>query len=272
MSTPHWSVPTPPCSPPSITDAAGTASFSTDRDLTTRYHRDRRHAGCQRTVSPRWPWSDYATEKTGNGGASGGVPEPAATIRCAAADRAAELVERVRTGDSSAWRELVREYEPMLRRIASQYRLPRQDADDVIQLVWLRCLEHLGQLTHADSLRAWLNTICRRECLRLATRERREVLLGEPVITLLIDRRHEEHDAFATAALHEDHARLSRAITALPDRQRLVLLELLEREGRGYADVSRCLGLPVGSIGPTWVRAIDRLRRDPGLADLNPAS
>ena len=160
----------------------------------------------------------------------------------------------------------------MIRRIANQYRLSRQDVEDVIQLVWLRCLEHLDQLAHAESLRAWLNTICRRECLRLATRERREVLLGEETVTLLIDRSREEHDPFTTAALRDDQARLSQAITALPARQRLVLLELLERQGRGYADISRRLGLPVGSIGPTWQRAVARLRQDPGLADLNPAS
>jgi RNA polymerase sigma factor (sigma-70 family) len=200
------------------------------------------------------------------------TPAPEATIQRVLADNSAGLVERIRTGDASAWRELVREHEPMMRRIASQYRLSRQDADDVIQLVWLRCLEHLDQLTRADRLRAWLNTICRRECLRLATRERREVPLGESTVTWLMDRSHEEHDPFTTAALRDDQARLSRAIVELPDRQRLVLLELLKREGRGYVDVSRCLGLPIGSIGPTWRRALIRLSQDPGLADLNPAS
>jgi DNA-directed RNA polymerase specialized sigma24 family protein len=72
--------------------------------------------------------------------------------------------------------------------------------------------------------------------------------------------------------LHDSRARLSRAVTALPDRQRLVLLELLEREGHGYRDVSRHLGLPIGSIGPTWQRALARLRSDPELADLRLAS
>ena len=200
------------------------------------------------------------------------TPAPEATIQRVLADNSAELVERIRTGDASAWRELVREHEPMMRRIARQYRLSSQDVDDVVQLAWLRCLEHLDQLTHADRLRAWLGTICRRECLRLATRGQREVPLGESAVTRMIDSHQEEHDPFAEAALRDDHARLSRAITALPDRQRLVLLELLEREGHGYVDVSRCLGLPIGSIGPTWQRALTRLRQDPLLADLNPAS
>jgi RNA polymerase sigma factor (sigma-70 family) len=200
------------------------------------------------------------------------TPAPEATIQRVLAGNSAELVERIRTGDASAWRELVREHEPMMRRIASQYRLSGQDVDDVVQLAWLRCLEHLDQLTHVDRLRAWLGTICRRECLRLATREQREVPLGESAVTRMIDSRQEEHDPFVETALRDDHARLSRAITTLPDRQRLVLLELMEREGHGYIDVSRRLGLPIGSIGPTWQRALTRLRQDPLLADLNPAS
>lgn len=199
-------------------------------------------------------------------------PGAVAAIRPVLADDSAELVERVRIGDASAWRELVCEYEPMMQRIARQYRLSIQDAEDAVQLSWLRCLEHLDQLAHADRLRPWLATICRRECLRLATRGGREVPLGESAISRLIDSRQEEPDPFTRAVLRDDNARLSRAITALPDRQRLVLLELLEREGHGYVDVSRRLGLPIGSIGPTWQRALARLRRDPRLADLNPAS
>jgi RNA polymerase sigma factor (sigma-70 family) len=200
------------------------------------------------------------------------APEPEATIHRRAADNSAEFVERIRTGDASAWRDLVREHEPMMRRITRQYRLTHQDADDVIQLVWQRCLEHLDQLTRTDRLWAWLNTICRRECLRQATGKRREVPLEESAVTYLIDCSREEHDPFTTAALRDDQARLSRAIAGLPDRQRLVLLELMKREGRGYVEVSRCLGLPIGSIGPTWRRALIRLSQDPGLADLNPAS
>lgn len=191
-------------------------------------------------------------------------PEPA--------DNSAEFVERIHAGDAFAWRELIDQYEPLLRRIARQYRLSSQETDDVVQVTWQRCLEHIDQLAHADRLRGWLATICRRECLRLATKGRREVPLGEATVTVIIDSKQEEQDPSIEAARRDDNARLNRAIAALPDRQRSVLLELLEREGCSYLDISRRLGLPVGSLGPTWQRALSRLRRDPWLADLSPAS
>jgi RNA polymerase sigma factor (sigma-70 family) len=200
------------------------------------------------------------------------LPRPETIIDSALAGNSAELVERIRSGDAFVWRELVDQHEPLLRRIASQYRLSRPDADDVVQITWLRCLEHIDQLTHADRFRSWLATICRRECLRLATRGRREVALGETAVASLIDSNQAEQDASTEAAHREDNARLNRAITALPDRQRVVLLEVLKREGDSYLDISRRLNLPVGSIGPTWQRAVIRLRRDPELADLSPAS
>jgi RNA polymerase sigma factor (sigma-70 family) len=187
-------------------------------------------------------------------------------------ENSAEFVERIRVRDALAWREMVDQYEPTLRRIARQYRLSAQDTDDAVQITWLRCVEHIDQLTQPDRLPSWLATICRRECLRLATRERQEVLIGESAVTRLIDSRQEEHDPSTEAAQRDDNARLNRAIAALPDRQRTVLLEVLGREDYSYLDISRRLGLPVGSIGPTWQRAVIRLRRDPELTDLSPAS
>jgi RNA polymerase sigma factor (sigma-70 family) len=187
------------------------------------------------------------------------------------ADNSAELVARVRKGDASAWRDLIDQYEPLLRRLARQYRLSAEDAEDAVQVTWLRCLENIGQLIDADRLAAWLTTICRRESLRLATRGRREVPLNESQMTHLIDNRAGESDPCEEAARHDEHDRLYRAIATLPQRQRVVLVELLTREGQSYLDLSHRVGLPVGSVGPTRQRAFTRLRNDPRLAELSPS-
>ena len=179
----------------------------------------------------------------------------------------AEFVDRVRAGDDSVWRGLIDQYEPLLRWLARQYGLSAEDAADVVQLTWLRCLEHIDQLTHADRLSGWLTTICRRECIQLITKKRREVPLTEVDAARLIGDRDGECDPCAEVARRDEYNRLYRAITALPDRQRMVLVVLLWRERQSYLDLSHRLGVPVGSIGPTWQRAVIRLRRDPRLAD-----
>lgn len=181
-----------------------------------------------------------------------------------------ELVAGIRAGDESAWRAMTEQYEPLLRWLARRCGLSAEDASDAVQLTWLRCVEHIDQLTDADKLNCWLVTICRRECIRLATKLRREVPLSAPDMTRLIDDRREECDPSAEAALHDQCNRLYHAIMALPGRQRVILIELLRREDQSYLDLSRRLGLPVGSIGPTRQRAVTRLRLDPRLADLSP--
>ena len=192
----------------------------------------------------------------------------AAAVTPTAAYDAAELVGRTRRGDASAWRDLVNRYEPLLRRIARHHRLSAEDADDAVQLTWLRCVEHIDQITHPDRLRAWLTAICRRESIHLATRGRREVPLSGPQVVRLAERRAGEGDPLDEAVRHDEHDRLYSAIGALPQRQRALLVELLRNEGQSYRDLSRHLDLPVGSLGPTRQRALTRLRSDPRLTDL----
>jgi RNA polymerase sigma factor (sigma-70 family) len=189
--------------------------------------------------------------------------------KSAAALTPRELVDGIRARDGLAWRAVTDRYEPLLRWLAGQCGLSATDAEDVAQLTWQRCLEHIDQLADPDRLGGWLATICRRECVRLATNSRRDVLLSEADMVRLIDARSEECDPFAEAARRDQCDRLYHAIMALPERQRVILVEMLRQEDESYLDLSHRLGLPVGSIGPTRQRAVTRLRLDPRIAELS---
>jgi len=76
--------------------------------------------------------------------------------------KSVELVSRIRARDESAWRDMSDQYESLLPGIARQCRLLAEDIDDVVQLTWLHCLEHINQLTDPHRLGGWLTTICRR--------------------------------------------------------------------------------------------------------------
>jgi RNA polymerase sigma factor (sigma-70 family) len=112
------------------------------------------------------------------------------------------------------------QFEPLLRWIARQCRLSPEDIDDVVQLTWLRCPEHIDQLTDPDRLSGWLTTICRRECIRLATKGRREIPLSGPDLARLIDDGRDGGDPYAQVAVRDQHDRLYHAISALPDREK----------------------------------------------------
>jgi RNA polymerase sigma factor (sigma-70 family) len=191
------------------------------------------------------------------------------TVKSASSYSLEELVAGIRAGDEWAWRAMTKQFQPLLRWLARRCGLSAEDAEDAVQFTWMRCVEHIDQLTDADKLSAWLATICRRECVRLATRARCEVPLSETDMARLIDGRHSERDPCTEAALRDQYDRLYHAILALPERQRVVLVELLKRGDQSYLDLSRRLGLPVGSIGPTRQRAVTRLRLDPRVADLS---
>src|SRR6476660_5729059 len=72
-----------------------------------------------------------------------------------------------RTGDKTAWDEIVRRYEGSVRAAVASYRLNPADAADAVQNSWLRLLEYASTIRDPEKLGGWLTTTARRECLAL---------------------------------------------------------------------------------------------------------
>ena len=73
-----------------------------------------------------------------------------------------------------------------------------------------------------------------------------------------------EHELLAA----ERHAALREAFLQLPPCDQQLIALLTQDPPAPYAKISSSLGIPVGSIGPTRGRCLDRLRRHPALAAL----
>lgn len=176
------------------------------------------------------------------------------------------LVARVAEGDQEAWNEIIERYSPLVWSICSRYQLSRPDIDDVGQGVWLGLVEHIGKLRQPAALAGWLATTTRNECLRVLRAARRydpdglpsEDLMPPDPDAAVIEQ--ELIEAELNAALRAAFAELSPACHEL-------LSMLISDPPPAYAQVSKVLGIPVGSIGPTRARCLDRLRRSPHLAE-----
>ncbi|GAA3383884.1 RNA polymerase sigma factor [Cryptosporangium minutisporangium] len=175
------------------------------------------------------------------------------------------LVEAALAGDERAWNAIVDRYASLLWAVCRGFGLSTTDTDDVVQVVWLRLLEHLPGLAAPAALPGWLITTTRRECLQHARvssgRARREApLLVEPGADL--------DDLDDELLRAERRAAMRAAFRQLGERCRRLLGLLLTEPRPSYVQISAELGLAIGSIGPIRARCLDDLRRAPELAAL----
>jgi RNA polymerase sigma factor (sigma-70 family) len=172
------------------------------------------------------------------------------------------LVRAAAEGDQDAWDVLVDRFAALLWSTARRYWLSEADAADACQMTWLKLLEHLGSIKDPARLPGWLSTTCRRECLALLRRSGRTVPVSDENFL----------DARSVPAEGTDHPiivadvydTLWTAFGRLNDRcQRLlrVLIADAEEGPPSYQGAATTLGMPIGSLGPTRARCLDRLRK-----------
>lgn len=171
------------------------------------------------------------------------------------------LVTRARTGDRQAWDQLVDRYAPLVWSICRRHQLDGADAQDAAQTVWLTLVDHLDSLRDPAALPGWVATTTRRECGRILRAARRPGTAGYALAAETIPAEHDLLAAERHAALREAFGQLS------PGCQQLLAL-LTADPPVSYAEISARLGIPVGSIGPTRRRCLEKLRRHPAITAL----
>ena len=193
-------------------------------------------------------------------------PAPALAAQAAADD--AELVARCIAGDATAWTALVQRYQRLVYAIVGRMGLDQHAAADVFQTVFSRLLQHLPRIADPSRLQAWIVTTAKRESLLQRKLVQRSVSISR------------DDDADGDAAGEWDWAdespiaeealadlqqlhQLREAMSRLDERSRRVLQLLFREDGEAlpYEEVARQLGIPVGSIGPTRARCLEKLRR-----------
>lgn len=176
-------------------------------------------------------------------------------------DRA--LVMACLDGDESAWRALVARYQRLVHAIALRCGLDDAAAADVFQTVFEKLHRNLAQLHQPDRLSAWISTTARREAIRLSRLRKRDAISGPGETSGVVEQIDES--ALPDQDL-EDLQRLGRLRNAMDQldgrcRELLTALFLADGDDASYESVADELGMPVGSLGPTRARCLEKLRR-----------
>jgi len=169
-----------------------------------------------------------------------------------------QLVARASDGDGFAWEALVDLYSGLVWAVTRQFRLCDADAADVAQTTWLRLLEHIDRLRDASRVGPWLATTARRECLRTLAHRKRVVLTGDEADLERTRGAEPEIDAVLLSA--QDCSDVRDAMAQLPPRWRDIMTLLATDPPLSYEAISARLQVPIGSIGPTRRRSLQRLQ------------
>jgi len=131
-----------------------------------------------------------------------------------------------------------------------RYGLSSQQAEDVVQDAWLLFLEKRG---YVRTPRTWLAGTVSKLCLQqLDKMRRRQADTDVELLESLPDPK--------GSTGHDTRMMVSQAMSRLDDRSRELCTQIAI-EGRSYADVSTSMSLPIGSVGPLYMRAKDKLRK-----------
>jgi RNA polymerase sigma factor (sigma-70 family) len=125
---------------------------------------------------------------------------------------------------------------------------PRQDAEDVLQDVFVRAYGALRADERHVHLRAWLYRVAHNRCI---DHMRRPV---PPAIDVFDVSRKPLHDPLEEAQRREDLAQLVHDVGRLPEHQRSALL-MREIDGMSYADLAGALDVTVPAVKSLLVRA-----------------
>lgn len=162
-----------------------------------------------------------------------------------------ELLARVAGGESSALRLVVEHHSGMVFAVAARILGSDDEAEDVVQDVFIGLPEALARYVDRGSFEAWLKRLAARVALMRLRRTRRRHVLLEAF----------HHTAAPNARTHDSAQRLDleHAIATLPDSLRVVFV-LKEIVGYSHAEIAGLLGIQRGTSEVRLFRAIRTLR------------
>lgn len=169
----------------------------------------------------------------------------------------AELLKAADGGSQEAWDALVERYGRLVWSIIRGFRFDSATAADVSQTVWLRLVEHCGRIRHPERLASWLATTARNESIRASKRMARAV-----PTEFSVEVADERAPSIDEQLLDDEQLReVLAAFEQVSPRCRELLQILCTDPPLEYEEISSLLEMPIGSIGPTRARCLERMRR-----------
>lgn len=175
------------------------------------------------------------------------------------------ILTRARRRDPAAFERLVELYQRRLHGFFYRLTGSRDDADDLVQELFLRVVRNIDRYSHAGHFEAWLFRIATNLARDRARRARANPLRVAAEGQADPEGRPEAVDGSVTSSpsdgleQSEEAERLHAALEALPPGEREVIL-LRHYSDLSFREIAEVLGTPLGTALARGHRGLSRLR------------
>ncbi len=132
-----------------------------------------------------------------------------------------------------------------------------EDADDIVQEVFVRVWENVDGFREESSLYTWIYRIAVNESLRYLKSKRHKLFLPLVDVAAQLEKLIEDPLHFNGNQIER---KLQKAILQLPDKQRLVF-NMRYYEGLTYEEISQILGTSVGALKASYHLAVKKIEK-----------
>jgi len=181
-------------------------------------------------------------------------------------EHARVLVDRARSGDDNAARELIRQLYPLVAKIVRGYRPRRTAEEDLAQMIFVKVFQNLAQYSGKVPISHWVSRIavntCRNQLMAEKARpELRHADLSEEQAAMLENLASE--DALSPDRKLAARDLVEKLLAMLKPVERLVI-DMLYLQERSVAEVQKLTGWTAATIKVRAFRARQKLRKQIG--------
>jgi RNA polymerase sigma factor (sigma-70 family) len=187
-------------------------------------------------------------------------------------DDLTDLVEAALAGHAAAWSALVERLERVVWKAVNMMTTDHEVRNDAFAATWLRLAERLDTIREPHKLPGWLATTATNEVRQIIRQQARSPIgladvhpgvqgggLGDLLDTVSGD---DDGDHERELVARDDARDVRAAFVRLDDGCRQVITVLvLTDPPLAYDQASELLGRPIGSLGPTRKRCLEKMRK-----------
>jgi RNA polymerase sigma-70 factor (ECF subfamily) len=164
------------------------------------------------------------------------------------------LIERYKSGDMTAFDELMLRYERQIYRLCYRFTSNADDARDLAQEIFIKAFEHLSNFRKESSLKTWLYRIATNHCINHVKSNAQQFVEVTETI------RQTESTAQLDLEEKQQREHFRHMVTKLPPKQRAIL-ELRIHEQLSYEEIAKMSNRSVSTIKASVFFALEKLRK-----------